>query len=88
MTMEDMTDMGIMLRLKQELNDAAIQLARVQLEGHRRKLLSEHWEVRFKGQVLYSFTSSKSAHDKRRSLVQYEHGGYSVVRVRRFKLCR
>jgi len=50
--------------------------------------LSEHWEVRFKGQVLYSFTSSKSAHDKRRSLVQYETGGYSVVRVRRFKVCR
>ena len=88
MTMEEMTDMGIMLRLKRELNEAAIQLARVQLEMNRRKLLSEHWEVRFKGQVLYSFTSSKSAHDKRRSLVQYEDGGYSVVRVRRFRLCR
>ena len=88
MTMEDMTDIGIMLRLKRELNKAAIQLARVQLEGNRRKLLSEHWDVRFKGQTIYSFTSSKSAHDKRRSLVQYETGGYLVVRVRRFKLCR
>lgn len=84
----DVSDMAILMRLKRELNDAAIQLARLQLESHRRKLLSEHWEVRFKGQAIYSFTSSKSAHDKRRSLVRYETGGYSVVRVRRFSLCR
>lgn len=86
--MDDVSDVTILMRLKRELNEAAIQLARVQLEGHRRKLLSEHWEVRFKGQALYSFTSRKSAHSKRRSLVQYETGGYSVVRVRRFKVCR
>ena len=86
--MDDVSDVTILMRLKRELNEAAIQLARVQLEGNRRKLLSEHWDVRFKGQTIYSFTSSKSAHDKRRSLVQYETGGYLVVRVRRFKLCR
>lgn len=86
--MNDVSDVTILMRLKRELNEAAIQLARVQLEGNRRKLLSEHWEVRFKGQAIYSFTSSKSAHSKRRLLVQYETGGYSVVRVRRFKVCR
>jgi len=86
--MDDVSELTILMRLKRELNEAAIQLARIQLEANRRKLLSEHWEVRFKGQVLYSFTSSKSAQDKRRSLVQYEHGGYSVVRVRRFRICR
>ena len=86
--MDDVSDVTILMRLKKELNEAAIQLARVQLESHRRKLLSEHWEVRFKGQVLYSFTLSESAHSKRRSLVQYETGGYSIVRVRRFKVCR
>ena len=86
--MNDDYRVELILRLKRELNAAEAALAKAQLEQRGRRLISEHWEVRFKGQALYSFTSRKSAHSKRRSLVQYETGGYSVVRVRRFKVCR